>query len=106
VLSFDAATMLRPGDYGNRPDLYGNVKTTTVSGKQAKTFTDITAGQPNYQEYDVYVSPFNDLDKNGMITADAKAFVPRGGQFGGPGDVSRRHDLDQVMAKIIASYLP
>ncbi|QUQ67693.1 hypothetical protein [Kutzneria sp. CA-103260] len=110
LLSFDVSTVYKPGDYGNRPDLYANVRTTTVSGKQAKTFTDsikgAKPGQPTYHEYDVYVSPFNDLTRNGMIAAEAQATIPRGGGFGDPLDVSRLHDLDQVMAKIIAKYGP
>jgi hypothetical protein len=109
LLSFDVSAVYKPGDYGNRPDLYANVQTTTVSGKQAKTFTDSVKGakpgQPAYHEYDVYVSPFNDLTRSGMVAASAEATVPRGGEVGGPYDVSRLHDLDQAMAKVIASYV-
>ncbi|MFC0432343.1 hypothetical protein [Kutzneria buriramensis] len=110
LLRIDVSKQFRPGDYGNRPDLYANVQTTTVSGKQAKTFTDsfkaAKPAAPTYHEYDVYVSPFNDLAKDGMITGQAEATVPRGGDVTKPMDVSRLHDLDRVMAKIIAKYVP
>ena len=110
TLSFDATTAFPPANYGTRPDLYADQQTVTVSGKQAKTFTDIDSGakpgQPRYRSYEVYVSPYNDLGRNGLIAGEAEASVPRGGDVSDPVDVSKLHNLDQVMTKIIANHVP
>lgn len=106
----DVATTYAPAKYGADPNLYSNVKTVTVSGKQAKSFTDTLhgakPGEPPYDEYDVYVSPHNDITKPGMIAGVVKAGKPRGSNEDTKPDVSRFPDLDKVMAKIIAKYVP
>jgi hypothetical protein len=106
----DVSAKYVPGDYGARPDLYANRKTVAISGKQANTFTDLITsarpGHPNYDEYDVYVSPFDDISRPGMIAGEIQARPPRGSGLDTPPDVSRLHDLDQVMSKIIARYGP
>ena len=64
------------------------------------------AGEPAYDEYDVYVSPYNDITRPGMIAGIAKADRPRGAADSAKPDISRLHDLDKVLAKIIAKYVP
>ncbi|MFI9382253.1 DUF3558 family protein [Kutzneria sp. NPDC052558] len=112
TITIDVATVYAPARYGSDPSLYSNIRTTTVSGKQAKTFTDTVRGakpgEPAYGEYDVYVSPSDNINQPGMIAGLIKADRPRGSGSSGDvkPDISRLKDLDQVMAKIIAKYVP
>jgi len=110
TITIDVATVYSPVRYGSDPSLYSNIQTTTVSGKQAKSFTDTLKsakpGGPAYDEYDVYVSPRNDINQPGMIAGIAKATPVRGSAQDAQPDISRLKDLDQVMAKIIAKYVP
>ncbi|HEY0496925.1 MAG TPA: DUF3558 family protein [Kutzneria sp.] len=109
TITIDVATTYAPAKYGAREDLYSNVQTVSVSGKQAKSFTNTihTAkpGHPAYDEYDVYVSPHNDINQPGMIAGLAKADPPRGSNEDAVADVSKLHDLDKVMAKVIAEHV-
>jgi hypothetical protein len=109
TITIDVATQYAPAKYGARPDLYSNVQTMTVSGKQAKAFTNTIhttkPGHPAYDEYDVYVSPRNDINQPGMIAGLAQASTPRGSNQDAVADVSKLHELDKVMAKIIAQYV-
>ena len=110
TITIDVATVYTPARYGADPSLYSNQQTVTVSGKQAKAFTDTRPGakpgEPAYDEYDVYVSPHNDISQPGMIAGLAKADKARGGPESTKPDISRLHNLDQVMTKIIAKYVP
>jgi len=110
TITIDAATVYAPVRYGSDPSLYSNIQTVTVSGKQAKSFTDtpksVKPGGPAYDEYNVYVSPHNDINQPGMIAGIAKATPVRGSAQDAQPDISRLKDLDQVMAKIIAKYVP
>ena len=108
-ITIDVATTYTPVRYGADPSLYSNIKTTTVSGKQAKSFTDTVhgakPGEPPYDEYDVYVSPHNNINQPGMIAGIAKADKPRGSSEDTKPDIGKLQNLDQVMAKIIATYV-
>lgn len=108
-ITIDVATTYAPAKYGADPSLYSNVRTVTVSGKQAKSFTDTLhgakPGEPAYDEYNVYVSPHNDISKPGMIAGVAKADKPRGSNEDTRPDISKLKNLDQVMTKIIAKYV-
>jgi hypothetical protein len=110
VIIIDVSTSNIPARYGVQNDIYANQATNPVAGKQAKEFTDIVKGakpgEPTYGEYDVYVSPYNDITKLGMIAGQAHAYPARGTTQDAKPDVSRLHDLDQVMTKIIAKYVP
>ncbi|QUQ67694.1 DUF3558 family protein [Kutzneria sp. CA-103260] len=109
TITIDVATVYSPVRYGSDPSLYSNIQTTTVSGKQAKTFNDTVKtakpGEPAYDEYSVYVSPHNDINQPGMIAGIIKATPARGSSQDAKPDVSRLKDLDQVMTKIIAKYV-
>ena len=52
------------------------------------------------------MSPSDDITKPGMIAGQAHAYTARGTSPDALPDVSRLHDPDQVMAKIIAKYVP
>ncbi|MEV6611059.1 DUF3558 family protein [Kutzneria sp. NPDC051319] len=109
TITIDVATKYAPGKYGARPDLFSNVKTMSVSGKAAKAFTNTIhttkPGRPAYDEYDVYVSPHDDLDQLGMIAGLIQASTPRGSNQDAVPDISKLHDLDKVMTKVIAQYV-
>jgi hypothetical protein len=109
TITIDLATVYAPAKYGAREDLYSNVQTVTVSGKQAKSFTNtVHSGKPGeapYNEYDIYVSPHNDINQPGMIAGLIQASPPRGSNEDAVADVSKLHDLDKVMAKIIADHV-
>jgi hypothetical protein len=109
TITIDVATVYAPVRYGSDPTLYADIRTTTVSGKQAKSFTDnlktTRPGGLTYDEYSVYVSPHNDINQPGMIAGLIKAARVRGSAQDAKPDISRLKDLDQVMAKIIAKYV-
>ncbi|GAA3437419.1 DUF3558 family protein [Kutzneria kofuensis] len=110
TITIDVSTQYAPAKYGANPQLFSNVQTVAVSGKQAKAFTNTIhtskPGHPAYDEYDVYVSPHNNIEQPGMIAGLAQARTPRGSNQDAVADVSKLHDLDKVMAKIIAKYVP
>ncbi|MFC0432342.1 hypothetical protein [Kutzneria buriramensis] len=110
MIIIDVSTANTPARYGVQTDLYGDQTTNPVSGKQAKEFTGTVAnarpGEPAYDEYDVYVSPYNDITRPGMIAGQAHAYPARGAAQDAKPDISKLHDLDQVMTKIIAKYVP
>ncbi|HET9143726.1 DUF3558 family protein, partial [Actinophytocola sp.] len=62
-----------PGDFGKRQDLWTDRQETQIAGKAAVTFWGI-----DKNDFDVYLSPFNDLSRPGNLHINIQALNTRG----------------------------
>lgn len=62
-----------PGDYGTNTSLWTDRQETTIAGKPAITFWDT-----HKKDFDIYLSPYNDLSRNGNLHIHIEAKQGRG----------------------------
>jgi hypothetical protein len=62
-----------PGNYGIGGPYFADRRVTQIGGKQAVTFWDTKKSQ-----YDVYLSPYNDINRAGNLHIQVEARPPRG----------------------------
>jgi hypothetical protein len=62
-----------PSDYGKKTDLWTDRQETTISGKPAVTFWG-----KDKKDFDIYLSPYNDLTRDGNVHIHVEAMPGRG----------------------------
>ncbi|WP_020669035.1 hypothetical protein [Amycolatopsis nigrescens] len=89
-----------PGEYGNRPDLYVERQVVQVAGKQTVSFYDT-----GKKAYDLYVSPYNDLNRRGNVHIQAETLTGRGVERIEPQpDPAKLKLADQVITQVVQKY--
>lgn len=95
----------RPSDYGRRSDLYSDRQEIQIAGKPAVTFWD-----KEHSQYDIYLSPFGDLNRPGNLHINLQSrpgrgdtSVPKGGR---PKiDAAKANLAKQVITQITQKYV-
>jgi hypothetical protein len=92
-----------PAPYGMGDNLYTDRQITQIAGKQAVTFFS-----GDNSAYDVYVSPYNDLNRKGNLHIELRTHPARGdGQtITVPLDSAKPAQANQVMAQVVRTYFP
>lgn len=94
-----------PGDYGRRTDVYSDRQETQIAGKPAVTFWDL-----DHSQYDIYLSPFGDLNHPGNLHINVETRPGRGDTSipkGGPAklDPAKVDQAKQVITQITQKYV-
>lgn len=89
-----------PNDYGTNPNLWTDRQQTTIAGKPAITFWDT-----HKKDYDIYLSPYNDLTRNGNLHIHIEAKQGRGnGAHKNRLDPTKAETAKQVIEQVTQKY--
>ncbi|MCU1679862.1 MAG: hypothetical protein JWQ81_601 [Amycolatopsis sp.] len=100
-LEVEVNSRAAPYLFGRGADLYTGYQVTTIGGKQAVTFSNTEKS-----DYDIYLSPYNDIHKPGYVHLQVQTSEPRGVLRSkiDPLDATKATLADQVMAKAVEAY--
>jgi hypothetical protein len=100
-ITADLDSSYPPSDYGTDPSLYVERQITQFASKQSVSFWN-----SRKSEYDIYLSPSNDINHQGMVHIQAEAFPPRGelGVTQPNVDMAKMRKVEQVVSQVAQHY--